>query len=256
MFVRDLGLKYVRDPCPATAPPRPLHPARSTHSVPLQPLDLCSTPTPHSRVALRFSTPAHGCRLSFSLPWCRPGSHRTRCTHRSLCFPLRHAGLFPRDRLFFSAAVVGVPDAPRACYSRSDLCCLVPSLFLPLLPVPSCPVLPLRLLPAPLVLWMASENKGDCATPLAPPVPLASVSPRTCAPPRSRGSGRVRLRCPRRVCCPDRTGGDPGVPSSSVATSRQSPFSNWYFTTNGTVLSQLQDNAGGGLNRLGRPGWR
>jgi hypothetical protein len=214
MFVRDLGLKYVRDPCPATAPPRPLHPARSTHSVPLQPLDLCSTPTPHSRVALRFSTPAHGCRLSFSLPWCRPGSHRTRCTHRSLCFPLRHAGLFPRDRLFFSAAVVGVPDAPRACYSRSDLCCLVPSLFLPLLPVPSCPVLPLRLLPAPLVLWMASENKGDCATPLAPPVPLASVSPRTCAPPRSRGSGRVRLRCPRRVCCPDRTGGDPGVPSS------------------------------------------
>ena len=95
--------------------------------------------------------------------------------------------------------MVGVPDAPRACYSRSDLCCLVPSLFLPLLPVPSCPVLPLRLLPAPLVLWMASENKGDCATPLAPPVPLASVSPRTCAPPCSRGPGRVRLRCPARL---------------------------------------------------------
>ena len=42
----------------------------------------------------------------------------------------------------------------------------------------------------------------------------------------------------------------------ALASSRQSPFSNWYFTTNGTVLSQLQDNAGGGLNRLGRPGWR
>ena len=207
-----------------------------------------STPTPHSRVALRFSTPAHGCRLSFSLPWCRPGSHRTRCTHRSLCFPLRHAGLFPRDRLFFSAAVVGVPDAPRA---------------VPASPAPLAPCVAPALAPDPLVLWMASakgsvaESGGpDCATPLAPPVLLASVSPRTCAPPRSRGSGRVRLRCPRRVCCPDRTGGGPGVPSSSVAASRQSPFSNWYFTTNGTVLSQLQDNAVGGLNRLGRPGWR
>jgi hypothetical protein len=164
MFVRDLGLKYVRDPCPATAPPRPLHPARSTHSVPLQPLDLCpmfqrSTPTPHSRAALRFSTPAHGCRLSFSLPWCRPGSHRTRCTHRSLCFPLRHAGLFPRDRLFFSAAVVGVPDAPRA---------------VPASPAPLAPCVAPALAPDPLVLWMASakgsvaESGGpDCATPLA-----------------------------------------------------------------------------------------
>ena len=203
MFVRDLGLKYVRDPCPATAPPRPLHPARSTHSVPLQPLDLCpmfqrSTPTPHSRVALRFSTPAHGCRLSLSLPWCRPGSHRTRCI----------GPCASREDTRVSSRAIACSSLLRWSAYRT------PQGLFPLLPLPSRPVLPLRLLPAPLVLWMASENKGDCATPLAPPVPLASVSPRTCAPPRSRGSGRVRLRCPRRVCCPDRTGGDPGVPSS------------------------------------------
>jgi hypothetical protein len=172
---------------PANAPPRPLHPARSKRSVPLQPLDLCpmfhcSTPTPHSRAALRFSTPAH-CRLSLSLPWCRPGSHRTRCTP-FLLLPVKTRGSLPARSLVLLCCGGRRTGRPKGCsrFSRSPraLCCPCACYLL----LSCCG-------------WRA-RTKGT-----APPrSPRPSRWPRCpkgrAPPPRSRGSGRVRLRCPRR----------------------------------------------------------
>ena len=146
---------------------------------------------------------AHGRRLSLTLPWMQTW-FPPHSMHRSLRFPWGHAVLFPRGRLFFAAAMVGVPDAPRAV-GVPDARRAAPRAA-PASPAPLAPRVAPAPAPAPLASWIASversvaESRGpDCATPLAPPFPLASVSPRTCAPPCSRGPGRVRLRCPARL---------------------------------------------------------